>query len=159
MSTQDLSLLTADEREIANRFSNRNNLGDGVPNFLLRALIAARSEIRAIREQAIGVCVAEKAADSAWMNVLSRSSEALGLPMPDGVSGEAHAIARAENKRKDEVIANLIAAAEDGRNLLRQMAEVSSLAGRKGAHERADAIDAVLKEAATVTLQSEKGGE
>jgi hypothetical protein len=64
--------------------------------------------------------------------------------------------ARAENKRKDEVITKLIDAAEQGRNLLRQVAEVGSLAGRRGAHGRADAIDAVLKEAAAL-LQSKKG--
>jgi hypothetical protein len=78
----------------------------------------------------------------------------------DDIREVFHALiaARAENKRKDDVMAKLIDAAEQGRSLLRQMAEVSSLAGRRGAHERADAIDAVLKEAAAL-LQSEKGGE
>lgn len=66
--------------------------------------------------------------------------------------------ARAENRRKDAVLTKLIDAAEQGRTLLRQMAEVSSLAARRDGHKRADAIDDVLKEAAAL-LQSEKESE
>lgn len=174
MSTQDLSLLTGEQRELMNKYSALlvnpdmdlalldehefgaffSTLRGGEPYSIeltsswVNRLIAARAENQRLQQEILVCPVCEMSGgfghepdrdDCTWCSL---SAEVVR--------------AEAENKRKDEVITKLIDAAEQGRNLLRQVAEVGSLAGRRGAHGRADAIDAVLKEAAAL-LQSEKG--
>lgn len=159
MSEQDLSLLTDEERNVHAGVIEAVFSPQEVRSHYfdtLRALIAARAELATLRQEDIDFDPAKYKG-----NDLTPREKAATLRLAhaadDGLLlGKALVSARAENKRKDEVIAKLIDAAEQGRNLLRQMAEVSSLAGRRAAHERADAIDAVLKEAAAL-LQSEKG--
>lgn len=144
MNDHDLSLLTDEEREIANRFSNRNNLGDGVPNFLLRALIAARAEN----------ANCDKLADD-FRSVVSELSAA-----------------RAENKRLRDgllVIANadfgkvleLVGAPFVSSGDKYKSAEDFETAGDYSTDARyiRPARERAISAAARALLQSEKGGE
>lgn len=61
---------------------------------------ASAAKVERIFEQAEYICVEEKAADSAWINVLSIAAEILGRPMPINISSanleRAKATGRAE---------------------------------------------------------------